>query len=266
MVKTIASDTIALLREVSPQLPHCELTHVQRVPINLELARTQHKSYAQALTGLGASIEWLPPLPGCPDGVFVEDMAIALPELAVIARPGTASRVKEVDSVATALERHRRLVYLSEDAHLDGGDVLVAGKRVYVGNSTRTNKAAARDLARTLAPHGYEVSSIYVTGCLHLKTACTFIPPGIIVINAPCVDPSAFRDFEVIEVDENEASAANTLTLGGTTLVSSAFPKTEARLRRAGVNTRALDISELQKAEAGLSCLSVLLSGVRPAA
>lgn len=250
---------IAFLRAVSSRLDQCEVTHVQRSPINLQVARNQHGLFARTLMELGVQVEFLPPLPEHADGVFVEDTAVLLPEIAVVARPGAFSRQTEVESVALALTAYRPIRRIIAPAALDGGDVLLIGRKLFVGISGRTNLGAVSALAEMVSPFGYEVKPVEVRGCLHLKTACTFIPPRFLVINPAWADAKLFGDLDVIPVDEYEPFAANTLTLGGTTLIGAAFRKTDQRLRDAGIVTRRVDISELNKAEAGLTCLALIL-------
>lgn len=250
---------IALLREVSPSLAACELSFLTRAPIDVERARAQHAHYAAELTALGCSIEWLAPLAENADAVFVEDTAVVLPEVAVITRPGVASRRSEVESVAASLAGHRPLKRIVAPGSLEGGDVVRIGRTLYVGASGRSNAAGIEQLRAALAPLGYRVASVAMRDCLHLKSAVTFIPPDILLVNPAWVDPQVFDARTVVEVDDGEPFAANTLTVQGVTLVSAAYPRTEERLREAGVTTRALDVSELQKAEAALTCMSLML-------
>jgi dimethylargininase len=250
---------ITFLREVSPSLVRCELSFLERAPIDPERARQQHAHYAAELADLGCSLEWLDPLPSNADAVFVEDTAVVLPEVAVITRPGVASRRNEVESVAASLATHRPLRRIVAPGCLEGGDVVRIGRNLYVGASGRSNAAGIEQLAQALAPFGYRVQGVAMRDCLHLKSACTFIAPDILVVNPAWVDPRVFDARTLVEVAEGEAFAANTLTVQGVTLLSAAFPRTERRLNDAGVTTRALDVSELQKAEAALTCMSLML-------
>ena len=250
---------IAFLREVSPTLAACELSFLERVAVDVERARAQHAHYAAELGALGCSIEWLAPLPANADAVFVEDSAVILAEVAVITRPGVASRRGEVDSVATSLAPHRPLRRIAAPGTLEVGDVVRIGRNLYVGVSGRSNAAGIEQLRLALAPFGYRVAAVAMRGCLHLKSACTFIPPEILLVNPAWVDPQLFDARTVIEVDAGEPFAANTLSVQGVTLLSAAFPCSERRLQEAGVTTRALDVSELQKAEAALTCMSLLV-------
>jgi len=251
---------LALVREVSPQLAQCQLTHLERAAIDAQRAMGQHRDYAQSLQALGCTLEWLAPLPQYPDGVFVEDTAVVLAEVAVVTRPGAASRRGETATVAQALGQRTRVSAIAEPGCLDGGDVLHIGRTLHVGASGRTNEAGIDQLGRLLRPHGYRVEKVRLAGCLHLKSACSFIPPDVLLVNPDWIDPSVFGPLRVIAVDEREPQAANTLTIGGTTLVSAAYPHTRRRLEAAGVSTRAVDVSELHKAEGGLTCMSLLLA------
>jgi dimethylargininase len=250
----------AWVREVSPQLARCELSYVAREPIDPSLASAQHRAYVHALQELGCELEWLAPLSDHPDGVFVEDTAVLLPEIAVITRPGVASRRGEVESVATVLARHVPLARLGEPATLEGGDVLLVGRSLYVGASGRSNATGVAQLGAAVAPFGYSVRAVPLTGCLHLKSAATFIPPDILLVNPRWVDPAVFAATVPLAVDADEPYGANTLTVGGVTLVSSAYPRTQQRLEQAGIATRALEVDELHKAEAALTCMSLMLS------
>jgi dimethylargininase len=248
----------ALVREVSPELSRCELTYLERTAIDSERAAREHRGYTQALQTLGCELEWLEPLPGHADGVFVEDTAVVLPELAVITRPGVTSRRGETETVSAALARHRRLSRLAEPACLEGGDVLWIGRTLYVGASGRSNAAGVEQLRQALAPYGYRVQALAVRGCLHLKSACSFIAPDTLVVNPNWVEAAAFAAQRVIAVDPNEPYGANTLTISGTTLVSTAFPRTAERLHAAGVRCLALEVGELHKAESALTCMSLV--------
>lgn len=250
---------VALVRAVSPQLANCELMQLERVPIDASQAVRQHRTYVQTLTELGAHIEWLASLPEHPDGVFVEDTALVLPGVAVITRPGAASRQAEVDSTAQALQRYRPLVRITPPGTLDGGDVLTMGRTIYVGLSARTNRAGLEQLTAAVAAHGFTVRGVPLSGCLHLKSAVSSIGPGRVLLNPHWVDPATFGSLESVTVADAEPAAANVLTLGGTTLASSRYPRTAERLRDAGVEVRVLEVDELHKAEAGLTCMSIIV-------
>ena len=251
---------LALVREVSPELTRCELTLLERLPIDAARAARQHRGYTEALQALGCTLEWLPPLPESPDSVFVEDTAVVLDGIAIVTRPGASSRRGETPSVAAALGRYRPLSHITAPGCLDGGDVLRIGRTLYIGASTRTNPAGIAQLERLLQQHGYRVQATALCGCLHLKSAGSFIPPDVLLVNPAWVEPAVFGKLRVVAVHEDEPYAANTLTIDGTTLVSAAYPQTRDRLQAAGVRTQTLDVGELHKAEAGLTCMSLLLA------
>ncbi len=250
---------IALMRAVAASLGHCELSFVGRSQIDVARAQAQHGAYAAALTSLGCTLEWLPPLAAHPDGVFVEDTAVVVPELAVLTRPGAASRRGEVDSTATALAAHLPVRRVTEPATIEGGDVLRIGRRLYVGASARSNAQGVEQLRQALAPFGYSVAAVAMHDCLHLKSAATFIAPDTLLSNPAWADPAQFGCARVITVAPEEPFGANTLTVGGVTLVSADYPRTRELLENAGIATRELDVSELHKAEAALTCLSIMV-------
>ena len=184
---------LALIREVSPLLGQCELTHLRRERIDAARAARQHRDYSQALQALGCTLEWLPPLPEYPDSVFVEDTAVVLDQIAVVTRPGASSRRGETPSVTAALERHREVAHIIDPGSLDGGDVLHVGRTLYVGTSARSNAQGIAQLERLLQPHGYRVQATPLQGCLHLKSAVTFIPrttPSVAVMATVRTRPS----------------------------------------------------------------------------
>jgi dimethylargininase len=242
---------IALVRAVSPRIRECELSFIEREPIDYERAAAQHSEYERCLVSLGCRIEQIAAAPEHPDGVFVEDAAIVLDDIAVITRPGAESRRGEIESVARALEKYRTLRRIARPATIDGGDVLRIGDTLYVGRSQRTNDSAIEQL-RTWC----RAVPIDFTGCLHLKSAVTAIGPRTLLANRDWVDTSQFAGFDVIDVEEPHAG--NALRLGDTVVIGN-YPRTAAVLRDRGFNVRTLDVSELAKAEAGVTCCSLLI-------
>src|SRR5437764_3830399 len=208
---------IALTREVPSTINACELTHVERRPIDVDAARAQHATYEAALEAAGCTLRRLPALDAMPDSVFVEDAAVVVDELAVIARPGAAPRRAETASVAEALRAYRDVVAIEEPGTLDGGDVLQLGESVFVGLSSRTNAEGARQLRGFLEAYGYNVRTVSVNGALHLKSAVTRVAPDTLLLNPQWIDKTLF-DCKVIEVDPAEPFAANALLAGGTLL------------------------------------------------
>ncbi len=249
----------ALTRDVSDSINGCELTHVARESIDVELARRQHRAYEYALERAGCRIIRARPAPDLPDAVFVEDVAVVLDEVAIVARPGAPSRRREVDDVAEILGRSRDRQAICEPGTLDGGDVLIAGRSVFVGRSVRTNEDGIAQLRRIVEPLGYRVAAVNVRGCLHLKSAVTSISEHQLLINPEWADAGDFARFDLVPVDPSEPNAANILSIDGTHIYSSAFPRTRDRLQACGVTTIDLDMSELAKAEGALTCCSIIL-------
>jgi dimethylargininase len=249
---------IAITRPVSPSIDRCELTNLERVPIDMERAIAQHQNYEEALKSLGVEVLSLPGEPNLPDAVFVEDAAIVLDECAIITRPGADSRRPETESVARALAPHRTLYTIRTPGRLDGGDVLTVGKRIWIGLATRSNQSAIDQVQAFLEPYGYAVRAVPVSGCLHLKSAVTQVAKDTLLINPVWVDKASFPGMEFIEVDPTEPYAANALLVGETVLYQPAYPKTRRRLEAAGLRPLLVDQSELAKAEGALTCCSLI--------
>ena len=249
----------AITRAVSPRLNECEITHIERTPIDLEVARLQHRGYVHALEQLSCRVIELPAEPDLPDSVFVEDTALILPEVAVITRPGAGSRRPESESIMRALSPLLPLVQVREPATVDGGDVLVLGKRICVGLSTRSNQAAVDQLNELLSPYGYTVSGIPLEGCLHLKSAVTRVDDETLLINTSWVNRDYFAGYRLIETDPSEPSAANCLPIGNAIIFPTAFPKTRLLLEERGYSIIPVDVSELAKAEGAVTCCSLII-------
>ena len=252
---------IAITREVSPRFNECEITHIERTPIDISLARAQHAEYIQALKslGCGCNVVELPADPDLPDSVFVEDTAFILPEVAVITRPRADSRKPETASIIRALTPFKRLVHLIEPATLDGGDVLVLGNKIFIGLSTRSNQEAIDQLNTLLGEYGYIAIGVRMHDCLHLKTAISRVDDNTLLINKYWVDTHHFKGFHLIEVHPDEPFAANCLAVGESIIYPTAFPKTRARLEEAGYQLVTVDVSELAKAEWAVTCCSLII-------
>jgi dimethylargininase len=250
----------AITRAVSPGIVNCELTFVARQPIELAKAEEQHRAYQQLLGKLGARVISLPAEPALPDSMFVEDPALVLDELAIIFPLGTETRRPEAASIAEALAKFRKLSCVNLPGQVEGGDILRVGRRIFAGLSSRTNAEGIRQLTSILSPYGYEVISADVTGCLHLKSAVTYIGRNTLLANRAWFDTKPFSGFEWIDIAPEEPHAANALDIGGTVIFPASFPKTRARMEARGVHVTPLDISELQKAESGLTCSSLLFN------
>ena len=252
--------TVAITRDVSPRFNECEITHIDRTPIDVEIARAQHHEYVNALAAIGCEVVELPAEADLPDSVFVEDVAFILDEVAVITRPGADSRKPETESIIRALSPHRALVHVTAPATVDGGDVLVLGHDIYVGISTRSNAAAIEQLRELLDVYGYKVTGVEMHDCLHLKTALTKVDDKTVLINPNWVDTSHFKDFDWIEVDPSEPFAANCLPVNGQIIYPTSFPKTRAKLEARGYKICPVTVDELVKAEGAVTCCSLIIS------
>jgi dimethylargininase len=250
----------AITRAVSPALAQCELTFVERQTVDLAKAQAQHSAYEHLLAKLGIHVHSLPAEPALPDSMFVEDPAIVLDELAVILPLGTKSRQPEAESLARALSPFRKLHSITAPAAIEGGDVLRIDRTLYVGQTTRTNAEGVRQLAAILAPYQYKVVPMPVTGCLHLKSAVTYIGRNTLLANRRWFDTTPLAAFQWIDVDPSETHAANALAIADTVIFPASFPKTRARIEATGFHVTPIDISELQKAESGLTCSSLIFT------
>jgi dimethylargininase len=248
----------ALVRVPSRRLADCELSFLTRDPIDVARARVQHREYQAALRAAGAQVVELPPLDELPDATFVEDTAILVDGGAVLAPMGAASRRPESDAMATALAPYLRISWLTSPATLDGGDVLRLGRTIYVGRTPRTNATAVAQLQALLHPAGYSVCAVPITRCLHLKSACARLDDGTVLVNPDWIEPAVFRDADVVAVATDEPWGANAVRIGETVIFPASAPGTRAIAEEYGFRTAAVDVSELQKAEAGVTCLSLV--------
>jgi dimethylargininase len=249
---------VAVVRGVSPSLHECELTYLEREPIDLDRAEHQHAAYVRLLRDLGLEVVEIPADPAFPDCCFVEDVAVVLDEVAIMTRPGAASRRGEVPPVEDALSRYRQVVRIQAPATLEGGDVLAVGRTLFVGSSPRTNVAGIEQLRALAEPLGYRVVAVPVLGCLHLKSAVTALDDGHVLANGRWIDPGPLGELEIVPVDPREPGAANVLRARGTIVVHAGFPRTLDLLPKRGYTVQSLDVSEFLKAEAALTCKSLL--------
>jgi len=249
---------IALTRGVSLTLDNCELQELDREPIDVAKAIEQHRLYESCLEELGVRLIKLPADPRYPDGVFVEDPALVLDEIAVMTRMGAESRRGEGESIAKGLAQYRPLQWIREPGTLEGGDVMRIGKSLYAGLSRRTNQEGIAQLREFIAPFGYQVIGVPVHGCLHLKSACCYLGDETILANRDWIDASFLAEFRIIDVPEDEPRGANVLRVGETLILPEAFPKTRALLENSGFHVRTVDVSELAKAEGAVTCTCIL--------
>lgn len=251
---------IALTRRPASSLVNCEVGYVPREAIDLPSAFRQHAAYCQALRQMGAEVEVLPPEEAFPDSVFIEDNAIILDELAVVTSMGTPSRQGEPALLLPVLARHRPLVTISPPATIEGGDVLRMGKRLYVGVSTRTNRAGVEALRAIVEPLGYVVTPVMTRVCLHLKTACTFLDNETLLVNPAWLDADALGSFRLLHVPVEEPFGANVLHLPGGVLIQASSPLTRDLIEAQGHAASCVELGEFSKADAGPTCMSLLIS------
>ncbi len=251
---------VAVTRAVSPTLAECELTHRPRDPIDVAKAVAEHACYEDALRSLGATVVHAPPEPTLPDAVFVEDAALVFAETAVMTRPGAPVRRREVESMAKVLSAYRPLFAIQAPGTLDGGDVMAVGRKIYVGLSSRTSHEGIAQLDQHLSEWGYEVITVPVTGCLHLKSAVTQVADNLLLINDRWVSPECFGSMGTVTVAPGEPDAANALLIGASVIYPTHHPATAERLDRAGVRVVPVPCGELAKAEGGVTCCSVVFA------
>jgi len=251
---------IAITREVNAAIGSCELTFLRRGSIDTALALQQHQDYQSVLSSLGCEIVVVPTEPGLADSVFIEDTAMVLDEIAVLLRPGAASRRPEVAGVEAVLRQYRTLASIQPPGTLDGGDLLRIDNKIFAGLSTRSNKSGIEQFRNIVKDHGFRVETVATTKCLHLKSAVSEVAPGTLLINPDWISTSSFGDYELIDVDREESHAANALLVGQDLMFPASFPRTADKLVTRGINVTPIDLSELQKAEGAATCCSLILT------
>ena len=229
--------------------------HPEKNDIDLAVALHQHQHYVRALKEVGGSVEYLPPQDHLPDATFVEDTAVILEDKILLCPMKEPSRQEEVQSTATALKKYHDCVTLDSPATLDGGDVMSTPDAIFVGLSKRTNLRAIQALAKLTSKR---VIPVAVTKGLHLKSATTFLGNNLLILDPLRIDASNLKHFDWIEVTENESYAANCLTLGNFVLMPTGFPKISEKIRAHGLETKELEMSEFEKADGAVTCLSLI--------
>ncbi|HJU82776.1 MAG TPA: hypothetical protein VJ600_01060 [Holophagaceae bacterium] len=248
--------THAILRTPGPDFAEGITTAHLGKP-DLELILAQHRTYADALRRLGLQVEVLESLPGFPDAYFVEDTAVVTPGLAVVSRPGAPARRGEEDAMETPLRRHRPIARIQDPGTLDGGDVLIAGRDLFVGLSDRTNAAGADQLGVLLAPQGFRLHKVPVGEGLHLKSSVNLVADGVLLLTASLAGQEAFQSYRRLVVDDEDAYATNTLLINGVLLTPAGYPRVRRLLEGLGKPILELDCSEMRKMDGGLTCLSL---------
>ena len=253
-----AGRLIATTHTPTAALERGERTHVRRDPIDFPLALRQHAAYCAVLRDCGADVTTVNVNPGFPDAVFIEDTAVILDEAAILTRSGAASRRGEAEAIEPVLRQYREVRRIVAPATLDGGDVVVTDQAILVGASSRTNEDGARALEELTREFGYRVIRVPVRDCLHLKSACCTLPDSRLLVNPAWLDPAPLDDFTVLHIPEHEPFAADFATVGETIVVSAANPETADLIRSLGFRVRAAVLSEFEKAEGGVTCLSLI--------
>jgi dimethylargininase len=251
------AERTALVRRPSPRLGDGIVTHIERRPVDAELAARQHEAYVQALENAGWRVRRLPPADDLPDAVFVEDTVVVCDDLAVLGRPRVPERAPEVPSMEEAVSGLGLEVTRIDEGFLDGGDVLQVGNTVYAGRSARTNEDAICQLTRQVATRGRRLVPVTLKDCLHLKTAMTALPDGSLIGVPELVDTGALPYLRVAQ----EPGGAHVVVLGEKQLLLSASaPRTADQLAAEGYAVTVVDISEFEKLEGCVTCLSVLIA------
>ncbi|MDB4942091.1 MAG: ddaH [Labilithrix sp.] len=251
---------VAVTHLPSPHMNDALRTFVDVAPIDLAKVAEEHAAYRALLARAGASLVVLDGSLGCADAVFVEDTAVVLDEVAVLTSMGARARRAEIPAVEAELRKHREEVArLTLPATLDGGDVLRVGRTLLVGASGRTNAGGFQALSSCLRPFGYDMRVVKVTGCLHLKTACTALPDGSLLVNPRWVDLLDLEGFTLVPVAEDEPGAANVVLANDHVITASGNPRTRARIEERGFTVWTTDLSEIAKAEGSATCLSILV-------
>jgi dimethylargininase len=253
------SGSYAVVRGVPETFDRAIKPRAQREAIDVRLARQQHERYCQVLEGLGLGLIRLEADDRYPDCCYVEDTAIVVGEMAIMAEIAAPSRRGEGKAVEAVLRKHKEISHLEPPATLDGGDVLRIGRRLIVGLSERTNSVAVRQLQEVLAGGDWEIVAVEVSGVLHLKSACSYLGEDQILLLPGHFDEGVLTTCRKILVPANEAHAANCLALNGRVLIPAGAPGTRSLIEQAGFATQELDISESMKAAGGLTCSSIVL-------
>jgi dimethylargininase len=251
---------VALTNTPSPLLEQCELTHLDRTPIDYATALAQHRGYQQMLRDAGAEVHALDVNRAHPDSVFIEDTALVLDEVAIMMSMGAESRRGEPDAIAAAVSEYRAIERISLPATIDGGDIVRLGRTLLVGQSSRTNAEGAAALARIGKRYGYRVIPVPVTGCLHLKSACTALPDNRLLANAAWFDRAAVADIATVPIPTDEPHAADVALVGDTVCLASEHPRTARLVESLGFTVRTTPLSEFAKAEGAVTCLSLIFS------
>lgn len=221
------------------------------------LALKQHDAYCDALIRCGLELTILEAYPNFPDSCFVEDTAVVTKKFGVITRPGDKSRLGETEAIEEILNPLLKLHYIEKPGTLDGGDIMQADHKFYIGLSDRTNLEGAKQLSKILEDYHYDVYTIPVCNMLHFKTGVNYLGDKNIILHESFRSVNDLSSYHQIIVEPDEEYAANALRVNNFVLVPSGFPKTKAAIENLGYKTIELELSEFQKMDGGLSCLSL---------
>lgn len=259
-MKKIEKRTIAVVREIPDSFKDCITSQQDKDSIDVKKARLQHENYCGTLESFGIELLRISTDESLPDCCFTEDVAIVLDEMAIITNPRMKSRSGEREEMEKALHPYRKMVRLEAPAYLDGGDVVVIGKKIFVGLSERSNANAIEQLQLLLDAYGYTVTGVPVKNVLHLKSACTYIGNGYVLLSPENIDPIFFADYKLIKVPKEESYCADALAIDGRVLIPEGYPLTKKMILDSGFKVITLDTTEIKKADGALTCMSVIFS------
>lgn len=251
-------DKFAIVRAIPNTYQDCVTIAPDKPVINVELAKQQHTDYCKTLEQLGLQLIRIDADDALPDCCFTEDIAIIFGDVAIITSPGTVSRVAETVEMEKVLTPLKNIHHLSSPATIDGGDVLKIDQKIFIGISSRTNEEAIKQVAAIINPKGYEVIGVKIWDTLHLKSVCTYVGKGCILLEEGHFDEKIFSQYDIIIVPEEEAYAANCLVVNGKVLLPKGFPKTKPLIEAKGFSVIEMEMSEIEKADGALTCLSII--------
>ncbi len=225
---------------------------------NYELACQQHADYVQALKECGLNVLVLPSEESYPDSCFVEDAALMTPDCAILTRPGATTRQGEVALIEASVKSYYDAVYkIQSPSTIEAGDIMMVGNHYYIGLSDRTNADGADQMIRILEENGMQGSVVEMSEMLHLKTGLSFLEKNNLLVCGEFVSKVEFDKFNRLEIPMDDAYSANSVWINGTVLVPAGFDSTVEKIQALGYQVRVVEMSEFQKLDGGLSCLSL---------
>ena len=251
-------DVFAIVREVPDSFQKCVTGFHPKMQIDVGLAKHQHQRYCTTLASLGLKLIRIDADDTMPDCCFTEDTAIVVDDLAVITYPGIPSRVRETIEIEKILSPLKTIVHIKEPGTIEGGDVLKIGNKIYIGSSSRTNEEGIKQAALVIEPKGYQVIPVKIKDTLHLKSVCTYMGKGCILLAEGYLDDTVFSEYDKVILPKEEEYCANCLVVNGSILIPKGFPKTKGLIEKKGFPVIELEMSEIEKAEGALTCLSVI--------